>query len=492
MKPLPNTLPSPRSRARTASWAAGLLAGKSTRGAARAKTTVSRRSTRIGVRCRKCRVPTPLTPTAKPHAEDRDAEDGRRQRQTAEDGAPKRTAEAAKPPKTEPAKPTQRQRRTFRRPERRNRKHRRRTSKHLTNIPRYPMLSDEPVEFVVDESEAGQRLDVLLSLHFHNYSRGHLRRVISAGGVHDRRARRKAGLSSPCGAARAGRPAGNSPPGPAARRNSFADPLRRRGSRGGQQAAGHGRASRPGTLVGNARQRPAIPLWPQPEQQRRAVAAGHRASTGPRHQRCDPRGPARSGPWPPGYPVPIALDREGILCHRGGHAGDGQRHHRSLDCRASAAPREDDHGPRRRRGPHGADFLQRGRAVSRIRRGASDAEDRPDPSDSRAPGPYRPAGALRSGLWASRRTHAWRAQRRLRRYDGPAGTSGPARAAIAVRASPQRRDAGDRGPLAGRPGNRAGRTEEGFAGRALEPDGAPARGSARNCASRHSTTHIPR
>ena len=40
------------------------------------------------------------------------------------------------------------------------------------------------MEFVVDQSEAGQRLDVLLSLHFHSYSRVHLRRVISAGGVY--------------------------------------------------------------------------------------------------------------------------------------------------------------------------------------------------------------------------------------------------------------------------------------------------------------------
>jgi 23S rRNA pseudouridine1911/1915/1917 synthase len=53
----------------------------------------------------------------------------------------------------------------------------------VTNIPRYARLSEDPVEFVVDESEAGQRLDVLLGLHFHDYSRGHLRRVISAGGV---------------------------------------------------------------------------------------------------------------------------------------------------------------------------------------------------------------------------------------------------------------------------------------------------------------------
>ena len=44
-------------------------------------------------------------------------------------------------------------------------------------------LSEEPVEFVVDESEAGQRIDTLLAIHFHDYSRGHLRRVITAGGV---------------------------------------------------------------------------------------------------------------------------------------------------------------------------------------------------------------------------------------------------------------------------------------------------------------------
>jgi 23S rRNA pseudouridine1911/1915/1917 synthase len=44
-------------------------------------------------------------------------------------------------------------------------------------------LSNEPFEFVVDASEAGQRLDVLLTIRFHDYSRGHLRRVISAGGV---------------------------------------------------------------------------------------------------------------------------------------------------------------------------------------------------------------------------------------------------------------------------------------------------------------------
>jgi 23S rRNA pseudouridine1911/1915/1917 synthase len=53
----------------------------------------------------------------------------------------------------------------------------------VTNIPRYPTLSEEPVEFIVAEDEAGQRLDALLTVHFHNYSRGHLRRVISWGGV---------------------------------------------------------------------------------------------------------------------------------------------------------------------------------------------------------------------------------------------------------------------------------------------------------------------
>jgi len=44
-------------------------------------------------------------------------------------------------------------------------------------------LTREPVHFFVTEAEDGHRLDVLLSLHFHEYSRGHLRRVITAGGV---------------------------------------------------------------------------------------------------------------------------------------------------------------------------------------------------------------------------------------------------------------------------------------------------------------------
>jgi 23S rRNA pseudouridine1911/1915/1917 synthase len=44
-------------------------------------------------------------------------------------------------------------------------------------------LSSEPVELTVDGSEAGLRLDAFLATHFPDYSRVHLRRVISAGGV---------------------------------------------------------------------------------------------------------------------------------------------------------------------------------------------------------------------------------------------------------------------------------------------------------------------
>ncbi len=44
-------------------------------------------------------------------------------------------------------------------------------------------LSSEPVELVVSRSEAGWRLDVFLVHHFPDYSRVHLRRVITAGGV---------------------------------------------------------------------------------------------------------------------------------------------------------------------------------------------------------------------------------------------------------------------------------------------------------------------
>jgi len=43
--------------------------------------------------------------------------------------------------------------------------------------------SDEPTELVVAASQSGWRLDVFLSDHFGDYSRTHLRRVITAGGV---------------------------------------------------------------------------------------------------------------------------------------------------------------------------------------------------------------------------------------------------------------------------------------------------------------------
>jgi 23S rRNA pseudouridine1911/1915/1917 synthase len=46
-----------------------------------------------------------------------------------------------------------------------------------------PELTDQPVELVVAPEEAGQRLDVFLAGKFTLYSRVHLRRVISAGGV---------------------------------------------------------------------------------------------------------------------------------------------------------------------------------------------------------------------------------------------------------------------------------------------------------------------
>ncbi|MCE5267589.1 MAG: RluA family pseudouridine synthase [Planctomycetaceae bacterium] len=44
-------------------------------------------------------------------------------------------------------------------------------------------LSSEPVELTVDQTEVGHRLDAVLATHFPEYSRVHLRRVISAGGV---------------------------------------------------------------------------------------------------------------------------------------------------------------------------------------------------------------------------------------------------------------------------------------------------------------------
>ena len=44
-------------------------------------------------------------------------------------------------------------------------------------------LSSEPVELVVEASASGHRLDAFLAQHFPDYSRVHLRRVITAGGV---------------------------------------------------------------------------------------------------------------------------------------------------------------------------------------------------------------------------------------------------------------------------------------------------------------------
>ena len=44
-------------------------------------------------------------------------------------------------------------------------------------------LSSDPIELLVTPDQAGWRLDVFLAHHFPNYSRVHLRRVITAGGV---------------------------------------------------------------------------------------------------------------------------------------------------------------------------------------------------------------------------------------------------------------------------------------------------------------------
>ena len=44
-------------------------------------------------------------------------------------------------------------------------------------------ITSEPVELVVQPAQSGWRLDVFLAHHFTDYSRVHLRRVITAGGV---------------------------------------------------------------------------------------------------------------------------------------------------------------------------------------------------------------------------------------------------------------------------------------------------------------------
>ncbi len=47
----------------------------------------------------------------------------------------------------------------------------------------HPQLSSDPVQLVVAPEESGFRLDAFLAHHFTDYSRVHLRRVITAGGV---------------------------------------------------------------------------------------------------------------------------------------------------------------------------------------------------------------------------------------------------------------------------------------------------------------------
>src|SRR5512141_2768003 len=53
----------------------------------------------------------------------------------------------------------------------------------LSFLPHHPLPLREPVELIVSPEHAGWRLDVFLAHHFPSYSRVHLRRVITAGGV---------------------------------------------------------------------------------------------------------------------------------------------------------------------------------------------------------------------------------------------------------------------------------------------------------------------
>ncbi len=165
-------------------------------------------------------------------------------------------------------------------------------------------LSAEPIELVVDQAEADQRLDIFLAIHFTDYSRGHLRRVITAGGAKvDGRG------SKPAYRLHAGqRVAIVLPEIPRQSPRPENIPLdilyedERPGGR--QQAAGHGGPSGPGALVGHAGQRLAIPFRTGPEQQRRPDPAGHRPPPRSRHQRRHPRRPHRPGTSQVGDAVP--------------------------------------------------------------------------------------------------------------------------------------------------------------------------------------------
>ena len=166
-------------------------------------------------------------------------------------------------------------------------------------------LSSEPVELTVEAAEAGHRLDAFLATHFPDYSRVHLRRVISAGGVkidgrggkpaYRLKAGQRVSIVLPEIPREAPRPENiplevlyedehvvvvNKPPGMVV-----------------HPARGHWS----GTLASALQFHFGTSL----ERRRRAEPAGHRPPPRPRHQRRDPRGPHRSGPlasWPSSSP----------------------------------------------------------------------------------------------------------------------------------------------------------------------------------------------
>ena len=219
------------------------------------------------------------------------------------------------------------------------------------------MLSDEPVEFVVDESEAGQRLDVLLSLHFHDYSRGHLRRVISAGGVHvDEhggkpayrvRAGQRVRVVLPEIPRQAPRPEEipleilfededlvvvNKPPG------MVVHPAR--GHWSGTLVSALQFHFGPSLSSSGGPLRPGIVHRLDRDTSGAILVARHDQA----HSRLAIQFQSRS------------IEKEYFAIVVGTPDMDSDIIDR-VDCRASAAPREDDHGSRRRRRPHGADVL---------------------------------------------------------------------------------------------------------------------------------------
>ena len=173
---------------------------------------------------------------------------------------------------------------------------------------------------------------------------------------------------------------------------------------------------------------------PEPQQQRRPAAAGHRPPPRPRHQRRDPRRPARPGPSAKlaeqfesrsiekEYFALVAgtpeLDRDIIDRPIAVHPMHREKMTTCRDDGREAAPRR---------------RSTRGRAVPRFCGRAGDAQDRPHAPDSRPPGAHRLPVLCDRAYGHRAEITRGEIRRDAGRHDRAARSPGAARPAAAVR-----------------------------------------------------------